>query len=196
VVAGVATAHPEVLDSIPDLDDSKKLTPTKREALFLYLQDLQQQQKIHIITHVHEANRQAMREIILSLGKLALREVWIDGADNFSFDIPEFSYAFARKKNMRQAPRDVFPRKNARTQVRYVIGGDAKIPLISAASIVAKVLRDAMMRELALQYPAYGFDAHKGYGTRQHQDAIVYYGITVEHRKSYAPIKRLISEGS
>jgi len=58
------------------------------------------------------------------------------------------------------------------------------------------VLRDAMMRELALQYPAYGFDAHKGYGTRQHQDAIVYYGITVEHRKSYAPIKRLISEGS
>ena len=63
---------------------------------------------------------------------------------------------------------------------------------ISAASIVAKVTRDRMMCDFSLKYPDYHFDRHKGYGTRRHYEALIHYGITPLHRKSYAPVKRLI----
>ena len=60
---------------------------------------------------------------------------------------------------------------------------------IAAASIVAKVARDAMMTELARSYPHYGFDRHKGYGTREHQAAIARYGVTPHHRRSFRPVQ-------
>lgn len=80
--------------------------------------------------------------------------------------------------------------------ISYVIHGDSLIPAISAASIVAKVIRDRMMCDFHEDFPQYGFDSHKGYGTRKHQDALLNYGITHIHRKSYAPVKRLISPSS
>jgi ribonuclease HII len=72
---------------------------------------------------------------------------------------------------------------------RCIVQGDAKCLSIAAASIVAKVVRDAMMAELARVYPAYGFDRHKGYGTREHHDAIARYGITPHHRRSFRPVQ-------
>ena len=70
-----------------------------------------------------------------------------------------------------------------------VIGGDAKCACISAASIVAKVLRDRLMARLASQYPEYGFDKNKGYGTEEHRDALARSGPCVHHRRSFAPVR-------
>jgi ribonuclease HII len=68
--------------------------------------------------------------------------------------------------------------------------------VISAASIIAKVTRDRMMCDFSVEYEGYSFHRHKGYGTSKHQNALLTYGITSLHRKSYAPIKRLISHDS
>ena len=66
-----------------------------------------------------------------------------------------------------------------------VIGGDGKVLSIAAASILAKVTRDREMRELAKQYPEYGFEKHKGYGTKAHYQAIEEHGICPIHRKTF-----------
>lgn len=71
--------------------------------------------------------------------------------------------------------------------VRCVVGGDASVPEISAASIVAKVARDALMRRLALRYPGYGWDHNAGYPTREHLAALVRLGINCHHRRGFAP---------
>jgi ribonuclease HII len=72
---------------------------------------------------------------------------------------------------------------------RCIVRGDARCLSIAAASIVAKVARDAMMAEIARSYPNYGFDRHKGYGTREHHAAIARYGITPHHRRSFKPVQ-------
>ena len=71
-----------------------------------------------------------------------------------------------------------------------IVSGDALVPAISAASILAKVTRDRMLKELHLQYPDYGFDRHKGYGTAQHLKALQTLGPLAEHRRSFAPVAR------
>lgn len=76
--------------------------------------------------------------------------------------------------------------------ITYLIDGDSLSSVISAASVVAKVTRDRMMRDFHEDFPVYGFDTHKGYGTRKHHEAMMNYGITPIHRKSYAPVKSLI----
>ncbi|MFZ3019899.1 MAG: ribonuclease HII [Minisyncoccia bacterium] len=73
-----------------------------------------------------------------------------------------------------------------------VIKGDEKIPVISLASIVAKVTRDKFMKNIAKKYPEYGFDRHKGYGTLEHRKAILKHGKTPIHRVSF--LGRLLSE--
>ena len=75
-----------------------------------------------------------------------------------------------------------------------IIGGDNLIDCISAASILAKVTRDREMLQLAEQYPHYGFEKHKGYPTKQHMRAIEQYGVTVIHRRSFAPVKRAMHD--
>ena len=72
---------------------------------------------------------------------------------------------------------------------KCIIKGDALSYSVSAASVVAKVYRDALMKELSKQYPGYGFEKNAGYGTKEHIEAIKKLGITPEHRKSYKPIK-------
>jgi ribonuclease HII len=72
---------------------------------------------------------------------------------------------------------------------RTIVQGDAKCLSIAAASIVAKVTRDTMMVEIARLYPHYGFDRHKGYGTREHHAAIERYGVTPHHRRSFRPVQ-------
>jgi len=74
---------------------------------------------------------------------------------------------------------------------RSIIKGDAKCLSIAAASIVAKVTRDSMMRDLDEEYPGYGFAQHKGYGTRQHIDGLDNLGACPIHRRTFAPVRRL-----
>jgi ribonuclease HII len=71
-----------------------------------------------------------------------------------------------------------------------IVSGDALVPAISAASILAKVTRDRMLHELHAQYPGYGFDRHKGYGTAQHLRALEALGPLDVHRRSFAPVAR------
>jgi ribonuclease HII len=72
---------------------------------------------------------------------------------------------------------------------RAIVRGDARCLSIAAASIVAKVTRDAMMVELAREYPGYGFERHKGYGTAEHHAAIERHGVTPHHRRSFKSIQ-------
>lgn len=73
-----------------------------------------------------------------------------------------------------------------------VVKGDALHACISAASILAKVARDQALDQLDQEYPAYGFASHKGYPTRQHLDNIARYGVLPVHRKTFAPVKKLL----
>ncbi len=75
---------------------------------------------------------------------------------------------------------------------RSIIKGDAKCLSIAAASIVAKVTRDSMMKDLDEKYPGYGFAQHKGYGTRQHIDGLEKLGACPIHRRTFAPVRRLM----
>jgi ribonuclease HII len=74
-----------------------------------------------------------------------------------------------------------------------IVSGDALVPAISAASVLAKVSRDRMLEELHLQHPAYGFDRHKGYGTLVHLQALQTHGASPEHRRSFAPVARVLA---
>lgn len=74
----------------------------------------------------------------------------------------------------------------------YVAKGDQIVKSIAAASIIAKVTRDALLVKYDTKYPAYGFAQHKGYGTKVHMTALRKYGATPIHRKSFAPVKRVL----
>jgi ribonuclease HII len=78
---------------------------------------------------------------------------------------------------------------------RAIVKGDSKVPEISAASIVAKVTRDREMLELDRRYPGYGLAQHKGYPSRAHIEALECLGATPVHRRSYAPVRRVIERG-
>ena len=82
--------------------------------------------------------------------------------------------------------------KNLKVPVETVIGGDALVPEISAASIVAKVLRDRIMEKLAHRYPGYGWESNAGYGVPKHQQALNQWGITPHHRTTFAPIRKIM----
>lgn len=85
-----------------------------------------------------------------------------------------------------QAPRLAYP-------VTTIIRGDASVPSISAASILAKVARDAEMCDLDRHYPGYGFSVHKGYPTRAHVDALLKQGVSPVHRRSFGPVRQVLT---
>jgi len=99
-------------------------------------------------------------------------EIIIDGTINFLSDTTKGQYVTTMPK------------------------ADFLIPAVSAASIIAKVARDTYMEEQDAIYPAYGFASHVGYGTAKHQQALLENGVTVLHRRSFAPIKKLLQDGS
>ncbi len=172
---------------------------------------------------IREANRGSMQDVLLSLlqfvGIEDTYEVYIDGCDNYQFDNFDGAYIFAkkRKKNRKNdtmsnesshallgehlsaLPKDILSTwewQKSRYTISYSINGDALIPVVAAASIIAKVIRDQMMCDFHEEFSLYGFNEHKGYGTTKHQEALINYGITPIHRKSYAPVKTLISSGT
>ena len=77
-------------------------------------------------------------------------------------------------------------------KVTSIIGGDALEPAISAASILAKTSRDAVMVDLCAQFPGYGFSKHKGYGSAAHMEALKHLGPSPAHRRTFAPVRALL----
>jgi ribonuclease HII len=155
------------------INDSKQLSPAKREALFPQIM------QSNALVGIGQASAAEIDEInILQASFLAMQRALDQVQKN------GFTPAYALIDGNRLP--------NWNIPMRAVIGGDAKSLSIAAASIVAKVTRDHIMADLAKEYPAYGWDKNAGYGTRQHQEALAQFGITPHHRRTYAPIKKLI----
>tara|TARA_R110002110_G_scaffold33533_1_gene114844 strand:+ start:165622 stop:166185 length:564 start_codon:yes stop_codon:yes gene_type:complete len=168
-VVAAAVILPENYD-LPGLTDSKKISEKKRDILF----DLIKEQAISWC--VAEASVEEIDQInILQASLLAMKRS-IEGL------------AVQPEKALIDGNR--CPELSIKSQA--IIGGDLTIPAISAASILAKVTRDRYMIELDKHYPGYGLASHKGYGTKLHMQAIAEYGSLPIHRKSFAPIKKLL----
>ena len=148
---------------IEGLNDSKKLTEKKREKLFDII--------IENATDycIASASVEEIEEInILNAAMLAMNRA-VDGLKNK----PDLALI------------DGNTSRGFSVATETVVGGDAKSPSIAAASILAKVTRDRMCLDFDKEYPEYGFAKHKGYGTKQHMDAIRTYGVTPIHRPSF-----------
>ena len=92
---------------------------------------------------------------------------------------------------MRRAVDRLSLRPSEDCAMRCIVGGDATVPEISAASIVAKVVRDQLMARLARRHPGYGWERNAGYGTAEHRRALTTLGLTRHHRRAFAPCARL-----
>ena len=153
------------------LDDSKKLLPARRRELFATLSNCAQ---IGIgRAEVDEIDRlNILQATMLAMSRaVAALPVRPDLALVDGNRLPELS-----------------------CPARAVVGGDARALSIAAASIVAKVSRDAEMVALAKTYPGYGFERNAGYGTAEHRVALGRLGVTKHHRRSFRPIAALLSE--
>ena len=169
VVTACVILPPDFYDE--RINDSKKLTEKKREMLYnVILKNALSvgigiaSEKVIDETNILEATKKAMIEAINNSG-IKPEHVLID-AVKLDIDIPTTS----------------------------IIKGDAKSQTIAAASIIAKVTRDRMMDELDSMYPEYDFKHNKGYGTKKHIEAIYKYGVLEEHRRTFEPVKSIVSE--
>jgi ribonuclease HII len=175
LVAGAVILPPNLSlqDGPVELKDSKKMSKRQREIAAKYINE--QAPVVGLgwvwpdeldICGITKAVKLAMERALVHVN-IEYDELIIDGNINFFAD---------------------------NVKAKAVIKADNSIPAVSAASIVAKVARDAYMRDIAQKYPAYGFDKHVGYGTAQHLDALREFGICELHRTSYKPIKKIIEQ--
>ena len=156
--------------NLPHVNDSKQLTAARREELEVEIKNFPGVRWAVGIVDAAEIDRinilqatyAAMRKAIEGVGRVDI--VLVDGN-----------------------PVPGLPVKS-----RSVVKGDAKSASIAAASILAKVCRDRMMTDFDLRYPEYGFAGHKGYGTAAHLRALEKYGACEIHRRSFAPVKRIV----
>ncbi|AIA74952.1 ribonuclease HII [Halomonas campaniensis] len=173
-LVGSVVASAVILDPsrpIEGLTDSKKLTAKKREAL-----DVQIRERA-LAFAVAEASAAEVDQLnIYHATHLAMRRA-IDAL------IPAAEYLLVDGNRL---PGHELPGQ-------AVVKGDARHPAIAAASILAKVARDAQMAELDLRYPDYGFARHKGYPTKEHLAALSAHGPLAEHRRSFAPVQRQLA---
>ena len=171
VFAAAVLFAPDFEDNL--IDDSKKLTAKKREALFDVIKEKALAYGIASVSaddidkyNIYEATKICMKK--------AIEQIGID----YDLIITDAMPLYVKNK-----------------KVIAMIKGDAQCLNVAAASILAKVSRDRYMDELDKQYPEYGFAKHKGYGTKAHIDAINKYGpIDHIHRKTFAPIKYLLDD--
>lgn len=170
VVTAAVILDPE--QPIVGLNDSKKLTEKRRESLF---DEIQLKAKSWCIAratvaeidqlNILQASLLAMKRAVEGL-HIQPEHVLVDGNK-----LPKWHYS-----------------------AEAVVKGDSRVAAISAASILAKVMRDREMCELDKQYPGYGFADHKGYPTKVHMDALEALGITPIHRLSYAPVRARLAQ--
>ena len=173
VAVGVVAVPPgfDVLAEFPNVKDSKLLSGQKREVIFteverrVALGDLrfcvQMSSSLYIDRFdITRATRKAAWSGIRKLGRPDNSAVLLDG--------------------LLRAPNDYMQ--------RTIVGGDLRVPVISLASIMAKVARDRLMERLSEHYPEYGFEQHKGYGTPSHLLAIKRHGLSEIHRLTYCKI--------
>lgn len=170
VVAAAVILDPE--NPIAGLADSKKLSEKKRDVLYDEILEKALAWSVASASpaeidelNILHATMLAMRRAVLGLS-VKPEYVYVDG--NRCPDLPYPSEA--------------------------VVKGDSKVKEISAASILAKVVRDREMKVLDAQYPAYGFAKHKGYPTQEHFKALKLHGPLAEHRRSFRPVRELIEE--
>ncbi len=172
-LAGPVVAAAVLLDENYDwssLNDSKKLSEKRRDEFYL---EIVNHSKYSII---QKCNKEVDSLNILQATLLAMSEAI------HSLSCPDAPILI----DGNQVP------PNIRAPYECIPAGDAKIINIAAASILAKVTRDKLMKEYALKFPEYSFEKHKGYGTKDHLDALKQYGPCDIHRFSYAPVKKLI----
>ena len=161
-VCAAAVILPDNLE-IPGLNDSKKLTDKKRRELFPIIQEKA------VAYGIAFASEQEIDEInILQATFLAMQRAidQLEGKANFALI-------------------DGNREKDFGLPVMTVVKGDSRSANIAAASVLAKVTRDMYMEELAEKYPEYGFEIHKGYGTKAHYAALTQYGASPAHRQSF-----------
>jgi ribonuclease HII len=157
--------------SLRGLNDSKKLNEKQREALY---------EKIVI------------QSVCWSITIIEVGEIDSKGIGPMNIAALKRSVERLSKKP-HYVLVDAFNFVFGSTPVRGIIRGDAKVTAIAAASIVAKVTRDRIMRQHHRRYPQYLFHRHKGYGTKEHFRRIKKYGLTPLHRRSFEPMKTLVS---
>jgi ribonuclease HII len=177
-LAGPVVVAAVILDParpIDGLNDSKKLSEAKREALYPRIVECALAHCVVVMSvadidrlNIFQATMAGMSRAVAGLMPIA-DEALIDG-NALPKDLP--------------------------CPGRAIVGGDASEPAISAASILAKVTRDRMMVAMENIYPGYGFESHKGYGTPAHIEALKRLGPCQEHRRSFAPVKLLLDQGS
>ncbi|MDD5290256.1 MAG: ribonuclease HII [Patescibacteria group bacterium] len=168
LVAG-AVVWPRGFKKVDGLNDSKKLTPSAREKLFLQIVKNCLGWAVGIVPHTHldevgvlEANREVFRRALENLG-LTPHYVLVDGVKIFEPAVPH----------------------------EFIIRGDGKIASIAAASIVAKVVRDRMLAQFSKDYPEYNWHNNKGYGTEEHRAALDQFGLSELHRLSFLPMREI-----
>ena len=170
-LAGPVVAAAVILDlraPIPGLADSKQLSPRRREQLFDEIR---------------------AKALCCSIAQASVEE--IDRLNILQATLLAMQRAV---KGLRLKPNKVLVDGNRLPSLEVlaeaVVSGDALIPAISAASILAKVTRDRLLNELHALHPGYGFDRHKGYGTAQHLLALQTLGPLAIHRRSFSPVAR------
>ncbi|MCB1874622.1 MAG: ribonuclease HII [Chromatiales bacterium] len=176
-LAGPVVAAAVILDPdrpIVGLDDSKALSEARREALF-----------------------EPIRERALAY---AVASASVEEIDRINI-LQASLLAMQRAVEQLQPPPDLALVDGNRCpslpcEARAVVGGDASVAAISAASILAKVTRDRLMHELDREYPGYGLARHKGYPTRAHVEALRTLGVSPLHRRSFGPVRRCLEGNS
>lgn len=169
VVAAAVILDPD--RRIPGLDDSKRVPPRRRLELADKIRERSLAYAVAYVTperidawNIYQASRQAMLAALVQL-----------------HPAPDFVLSDALPLDLIAA--------GARVPCQTLIRGDARSVSIAAASILAKVERDALMAELDQLYPAYGLARHKGYATREHLEKLRQHGPTLLHRRSFAPVR-------